>query len=102
MYPKCAGGRFFFATGSKSNTSRASLGSEIRLSSSRGAQAIGSGNLDSAELFCAKAAAPQWANIGLTARNSTKRRRVVAASMVGDLRPPAGNAGGDLGEVGGE
>jgi len=35
--------------GSKSNTSRASLGSEIRLSKSRGAQTIGSVNLDGAE-----------------------------------------------------
>jgi hypothetical protein len=36
---------------------------------SRGAQGIGSGSLDGADMFCAKAGEPSLANNGLATRN---------------------------------
>src|SRR5215813_2348003 len=82
MYPKCAGGRFFFATDSKSNTSRASLGSEIRLIKSRGAQDIGSGNLGGAA-FCAEAGTPRRVHKIPVARSWRRRRRLLICLSCG-------------------
>src|SRR4029077_20006485 len=88
MYPKCAGGRFFFAIGSKSNTSKASLGSEIRLFKSRGAQDIGSGNLGGAA-FCAKAGTPRWVHKVPATRNWRRRRRLLICLSCDNVIEPS-------------
>jgi hypothetical protein len=73
---KCAGGTFFAITASKSKTLMASFGLEIRLSSWRGAQTIGSGKRSGRSVAMAAKSVP--ASKGLAARNCRNLRRLVA------------------------
>jgi hypothetical protein len=86
MTPKCPGGRFFFATGSKSNTSSACFGSVMTLSRSRGAHTIGSGGR--AGKPCAKAAKGPAVMSGPVARNCSTRRRLAGRKSCRDMINP--------------
>src|SRR5712671_4520714 len=88
MYPKWAGGRFFFITGSKSKTLMASFGSLIRVPKSRDAHGSGSGSREGTEASCAEAGPPPWVSNGLAAKNWRNRRRLVDRSDRGSIATP--------------